>query len=63
MLDDFGFHPNFFNLEISRCAIFISPFQPLPSSTPPVVLIFIFSLILTQNFGTDVRIIIDSCAI
>ena len=31
MLENCGFHPNFFNFDISRCICFTSPIQPLPS--------------------------------
>src|SRR6188472_4142236 len=38
LLENRGFHPNFFNFDISRCIYFTSPIQPLPSlETGPCV--------------------------
>lgn len=39
MLQNRGFHPNFFNFDMSSCICFTSPIQPRPSSkTEPCVI-------------------------
>ncbi len=32
----FGFHPVLASFSMDRCMFFMSPFHPLPPSTPPV---------------------------
>ena len=53
----FGFHPVLASFSVDRCMVFMSPFQPLPPSTPPVnenftFRIFISSIMILAMFFT-----------